>query len=141
MEGRGLAAIGVGYNDGIDRIEQSTRMALDTQLLDVKDMSMAHGALVHVTGGDDITLEEVTRAGELVTRSLPQDVRIVWGARVDPAMKGKARVMVVLTGVESTFGELPKIARRQFRKKRESVSSECSEGSQIVLSFLFSCSF
>ncbi|HZT34804.1 MAG TPA: cell division protein FtsZ, partial [Nitrososphaera sp.] len=100
----------VGYNDGIDRIEQSTRMALDTQLLDVKDMSMAHGALIHVTGGDDITLEEVTRAGELVTRSLPKDVRIVWGARVDPAMKSKARVMVVLTGVESTFGQVDKPA-------------------------------
>jgi cell division protein FtsZ len=119
MEGRGLAAIGVGFNDGIDRIEQSTRMALDTQLLDVKDMSMAHGALVHVTGGDDITLEEVTRAGELVTRSLPQDVRIVWGARVDPNMKGKARVMVVLTGVESTFGEVPKIAQAPVQEEKK----------------------
>jgi cell division protein FtsZ len=120
MEGRGLAAIGVGFNDGIDRIEQSTRMALDTQLLDVKDMSMAHGALVHVTGGDDITLEEVTRAGELVTRSLPTDVRIVWGARVDPAMKGKARVMVVLTGVESTFGAEPqKVAAPMPEEKRK----------------------
>jgi cell division protein FtsZ len=89
MEGRGLAAIGVGFNDGIDRIEQSTRMALDTQLLDVKDMSTAHGALVHVTGGDDITLEEVTRAGGLVTRSLPQDVRIVWSARVRPGDEGQ----------------------------------------------------
>ena len=118
MEGRGLAAIGVGYNDGIDRIEQSTRMALDTQLLDVKDMSQAHGALVHVTGGDDITLEEVTRAGELVTRSLPQDVRIVWGARVDPNMKGKARVMVVLTGVESTFGET-KVAQAPVQEEKK----------------------
>jgi cell division protein FtsZ len=113
-----LAAIGVGYNDGIDRIEQSTRMALDTQLLDVKDMSMAHGALVHVTGGDDITLEEVTRAGELVTRSLPKDVRIVWGARVDPTMKGKARVMVVLTGVESTFGEEKQVAAPLIEEKK-----------------------
>jgi cell division protein FtsZ len=123
MEGKGLAAIGVGYNDGIDRIEQATRMALDTQLLDVKDMSMAHGALIHVTGGDDITLEEVTRAGELVTRSLPKDVRIVWGARVDPSMKSKARVMVVLTGVESTFGQPDPVqqaptAQVEERKKR-----------------------
>jgi cell division GTPase FtsZ len=60
---------------------------------------------VHVSGGDDITLEEVTRAGELVTRTLPHNVRIVWGARVDKNMNGHARVMVVLTGVESTFGE------------------------------------
>ncbi|MBI2648140.1 MAG: hypothetical protein HYW93_00590, partial [Thaumarchaeota archaeon] len=46
---------------------------------------------------------EVTRAGELVTKSLPPYVRIVWGARVEPQMSGHARVMVVLTGVESTF--------------------------------------
>jgi cell division protein FtsZ len=103
MEGRGLAAIGVGFSDGMDRIEISTRMALETQLLDIKDMSMATGVLVHVTGGDDVTLEEVTRAGELVTRSLPHEVRIIWGARVDPSMRGKARVMVVLTGVETNF--------------------------------------
>jgi cell division protein FtsZ len=103
MEGRGLAAIGVGFSDGMDRIEISTRMALETQLLDIKDMSMATGVLVHVTGGDDVTLEEVTRAGELVTRSLPHEVRIIWGARVEPSMRGKARVMVVLTGVETNF--------------------------------------
>src|SRR5579884_2099061 len=118
MEGRGLAAIGVGHNEGIDRIEQATRMALDTQLLDIKDMSKAHGALVHVSGGDDITLEEVTRAGELVTRSLPQDVRIVWGARVDPTLKGHARVMVVLTGVESTFGEVQKVVQPMPEEKK-----------------------
>ncbi len=105
MENRGLAAIGVGYRDGVDRIEKAVRMALDTQLLDIKDMSGAHGVLVHVSGGDDITLEEVTRAGELVTRSLPHNVRIVWGAKVDKNLNEHARVMVVLTGIESTLGE------------------------------------
>jgi cell division protein FtsZ len=103
MERKGLAAIGVGLGEGDRRIETATRMALQTQLLDIKDMSMANGVLVHVSGGDDITLEEVTRAGELVTRSLPHEVRIVWGARVDPSLRGKARVMVVLTGVETNF--------------------------------------
>lgn len=103
MEGRGLAAIGVGTAEGMDRIEAATRMALETQLLDIKDTSMATGVLVHVAGGEDITLEEVTRAGELVTRSLPQDVRIIWGARVEPSLRGKARVMIVLTGVETNF--------------------------------------
>ncbi len=108
MESKGLAAIGVGYRDGVDRIEKAVRVGLDAQLLDIKDMSCAHGALVHVSGGDDITLEEVTRAGELVTRSLPHNVRIVWGAKVDKNMNGYARVMVVLTGIESTLGEGPK---------------------------------
>jgi len=113
MAGRGLAAIGVGMSDGMDRIEQATKMALDSQLLDIKDMSMAHGALIHVTGGDDITLEEVTRAGELVSRTLTKEVRIVWGARVDPEIKGKARVMIVLTGVQSRFSEESKPIQSQ----------------------------
>jgi len=106
MEKHGLAAIGVGqHNGGSDRIESAVRRALDTQLLDIRDLSKSKGVLVHVTGGEDITLDEVTRAGELVTRSLPPKIRIVWGARVEPAMKGQARVMVVLTGVDSTFLE------------------------------------
>jgi len=112
MQNKGLAAIGVGYRDGVDRIEKAVRMALDTQLLDIKDLSVASGALVHVSGGDDITLEEVTRAGELVTRTLPHDVRIVWGAKVDEHMNGNARVMVVLTGVESTFGQQEEAAKK-----------------------------
>jgi cell division GTPase FtsZ len=50
-----------------------------------------------------MTLEEVTRAGELVTKSLSPKVRIVWGARVDPTLEGRVKCMVMLTGVESTF--------------------------------------
>lgn len=103
MEAKGIAAIGVGTAEGMDRIEVATRMALETQLLDIKDTSTANGVLVHVSGGDDVTLEEVTRAGELVTRSMPHEIRIIWGARVDPTLKGKARVMIVLTGVETNF--------------------------------------
>lgn len=103
MQRKGLAAIGVGVGRGPDRVESAVRKALDGQLLDIRDPSKSKGVLVHVSGGEDITLEEVTRAGELVTRSLPPMTRIVWGARVDPTMSGDVRVMVVLTGVESTF--------------------------------------
>lgn len=103
MERKGLAAIGVGYAEGEDRVEKAVRQAIEGQLLDIKDITRAKGALVHVSGGHDITLEEVTKAGELVTKSLPPKAKIVWGARVDPTMNGHARVMVVLTGIESTF--------------------------------------
>ena len=103
MEKRGIAAIGVGEASGEDRVERAVQTALDAQLLDIKDVTKAFGVLIHVVGGDDITLDEVTQAGEMVTRSLPRKARVVWGARVDPSLGGKVRVMVVLTGVESTF--------------------------------------
>jgi cell division protein FtsZ len=103
MEKKGLAAIGVGQAEGSDRVEAAVRTAIEGQLLDIRDISKSRGVLVHVAGGADITLEEVTKAGELVTKSLPANVKIVWGARVDPTINGSARVMVALTGVESTF--------------------------------------
>ncbi len=103
MERRGIAAMGVGEASGEDRIERAVQSALDAQLLDIKDSTKAFGVLIHVAGGEDITLDEVTQAGEMITRSLPPKARVVWGARVDPSLQGRVRVMVVLTGVESTF--------------------------------------
>ncbi len=103
MQKRGIAAMGVGESEGDERIERAVQTALDAQLLDIKDSTKAYGVLIHVSGGEDITLDEVTQAGEMVTRSLPGKARVVWGARVDPTLQGKVRVMVALTGIESTF--------------------------------------
>jgi cell division protein FtsZ len=105
MEKRGLAAIGVGEGSGSDRVERAAKNALDSQLLDINDVTQSHGVLVHVAGGQDMTLSEVTKAGEMVTRNLPPQVRIVWGARVDEDLGENVRVMCVLTGVESAFLE------------------------------------
>lgn len=118
MEKRGIAAMGVGEASGDDRIERAVQSALDAQLLDIKDSTKAFGVLIHVAGGDDITLDEVTQAGEMITRSLPPKARVVWGARVDPSLQGRVRVMLVLTGVESTFlAEQPGKVGRLLRSK------------------------
>ncbi len=118
MEKRGIAAIGVGESEGDHRIDRAVQTALDAQLLDIKDSTRAFGVLIHVSGGEDITLDEVTQAGEMITRSLPPKARVVWGARVDPSLGHKVRVMVVLTGVESTFlAQQPNRLGRLVRSK------------------------
>jgi len=103
MERRGLAAIGSGLAKGKDRVEKAVKSALDGQLLDINDVTKAYGVLVHVSGGEDLTLEEVYHSGELVTRAVSPRARIVWGARVNHELKGDAHVFVCLTGVESAF--------------------------------------
>jgi len=103
MEKRGLACIGVGYGDGEDRVGDAVKNAIDSQLLDVDDLTKAYGVLVHVSGGEDMRLDEVMKAGELVTRYLSPMARIVWGARINSELEGRAHVMVILTGVESSI--------------------------------------
>jgi cell division protein FtsZ len=50
-----------------------------------------------------MTLDEVNRAGELVTESLDDDANVIWGARVTDDMKGKLTIMTIITGVKSPW--------------------------------------
>ncbi len=102
MSDGGVSIIGVGEADSEKKVEEATRRALTNPLLDVS-YDGATGALIHVTGGPDMTLDEVSRIGELVTESLDPDANVIWGARVSDDMKGKLRVMTIITGVTSPY--------------------------------------
>src|SRR3989338_5577974 len=102
MSNGGVAAIGVGSSDTTNRVDEAVKGALSNPLLDIS-YEGATGALLHVTGGPDMTLEEINRVGELVTESLDDDANVIWGARVDENMTGRLVVMTIITGVKSPW--------------------------------------
>ncbi|HLC20005.1 MAG TPA: cell division protein FtsZ [Candidatus Nanoarchaeia archaeon] len=102
MTNGGVAAIGVGSSDTNNRVEEAVKGALSNPLLDIS-YEGATGALLHITGGPDMTLDEVNKIGELVTESLDDDANVIWGARIDDGMKGKLTVMTIITGVTSPW--------------------------------------
>jgi cell division protein FtsZ len=99
VERGGISAIGIGEAEGENRIEKAMEQALSTPLLDVTDFSGTYGVLVHISGGEDMTLGEVTQAGEIILRKAPNTGRIVWGANVDESLAGHVKVTAVLTCV------------------------------------------
>jgi cell division protein FtsZ len=103
MQGAGLASIGIGEGNGEGRVEQAVEKALNERLLDIEDVTKARGLLIHVSGGEDLTLYEVNHAAEIMKRSVPPKAKIIWGARVDQEQQGSASVMAVITGVQSAF--------------------------------------
>ncbi len=102
MTNGGVAIIGVGVSDTANRVEEAVHGALSNPLLDVS-YDGATGALIHITGGPDMTLEEVSRVGDLVTATLDEEANVIWGARIDDQMKGKIMVMTIITGVKSPW--------------------------------------
>lgn len=98
--GKGIAMIGLGESDTRNRAEEAVSHALENPLLDV-DYRGATGALVHITGGEDLTLSEANRIGEIATSYLREDANVIWGARISPEFNGKLEVMVIMTGVHS----------------------------------------
>ena len=102
MSNGGVAAIGVGASDSTNKVEDAVKGALSNPLLDI-DYKGATGALIHIIGGPDMTLDEISKVGELVTESLDADANVIWGARVEEDMKGKLTVMTIVTGVKSPW--------------------------------------
>jgi cell division protein FtsZ len=96
----GVAVVGVGESDAPNRAEEAVRNALRTPLLDV-DYAGATGALIHVTGDNQMTIEEANRVGEIVTEMMDCNALVIWGARVSPQQEGKLKVTLVMTGVNS----------------------------------------
>lgn len=122
MTNGGVAAIGVGASDTENRIQEAVKGALSNPLLDI-NYAGASGALIHVCGGPDMTLEEISRVGELVTESLDDDANVIWGARVDNDMKGKVTVMTIITGVKSPW-ILGRNDHRQTASSRHAMADE-----------------
>ncbi len=126
MTNGGVAAIGVGSSDTTNRVDEAVKGALENPLLDI-NYHGATGALIHVIGGPDLTLDEINRVGELVTAELDEDANVIWGARVTDEMKGKLMVMTIITGVSS-----PWILGRQQVKETKKHQIEDALGIELI---------
>ncbi len=100
MNGGGVAVMLVGETKSQDKSDNVVRNALNHPLLDV-DYRGATGALVHITGGPDLTLREAENIAESLTYELDSHANVIWGARVQKDYEGKVRVMAIMTGVQS----------------------------------------
>jgi cell division protein FtsZ len=126
MTNGGVAAIGVGSSDTTNRVDEAVKGALENPLLDI-NYAGATGALIHVIGGPDMTLDEINRVGEQVTTELDEDANVIWGARVDDSMKGKIMVMTIITGVTS-----PWIVGRQHAKAEHKAQVQDELGIELI---------
>ncbi|MCK4365052.1 MAG: cell division protein FtsZ [Thermoplasmatales archaeon] len=100
MKRGGVAMIGLGEAEGENKAVNAVVEALNSPLLEV-DISEATGALVNVTGGEDMTISEAERVVEEIYSRVDPNARIIWGTTVDPALKRNIRAMLVITGVKS----------------------------------------
>ena len=102
MKNGGVAVIGIGEADTQNRVQEAVQQALTHPLLDV-DYQGASGALIHVTCGQDLKLEEFDNIGRLVSENLSPEAQVIIGARISKEFVGKVRVITIMTGVKSPF--------------------------------------
>ena len=100
MSRMGLAIMGTGVAEGVDRARAAATAAVSSPLLEDASVDGARGVIINVTGGPDLTLTEVSEASEIVYSAAHEDANIIFGAVVDPAMEGRIKITVIATGFD-----------------------------------------
>ena len=100
LKDRGLAHMGVGVAKGENRITEAVKLAVNSPLLETT-IEGATGIIINVVGGKDLTLEEVTKAMELIHGVVDYNAMIIPGACIDPAIQDEVEVTVIATGFPS----------------------------------------
>jgi cell division protein FtsZ len=98
MKGGGVTMMLYGESD--QGAEEVVHESLNHPLLDI-EIEGATGALIHVTGGPYMTLEQANQVCDLMTARLSPDANVIFGARQDPAFGDTIKVMSIITGVAS----------------------------------------
>ena len=99
MKNAGFAHMGVGRAAGKGKAEDAARMAVASPLME-PSINGAHGVLINITGSEDMGLEDVEAAANLVQEAAPPDANIIFGATFDESMQDEIRVTVIATGFE-----------------------------------------
>ena len=99
MKDAGFAHMGVGHAAGKGKAEDAARMAVASPLMETS-INGARGVLINITGSEDMGLEDVEAAANLVQEAAHPDANIIFGASFDPSLQDEIRVTVIATGFE-----------------------------------------
>ena len=102
MTEAGTALLGIGIGSGRSRALEAAQAAMNSPLLEAARIDGAKGCIINITGGKDMTLEDMTSASEIIYDVVDQEANIIVGAVVDEAMEGEIQVTVIATGFETT---------------------------------------
>lgn len=101
MANRGPAMMGTGFGKGENRATEAAQEAISSPLLDDLSIEGAAGVLINITGGMDLTIDEVTTISSIIQEAAGDEAEIIFGAVHDPELEGEVRVTAIATGLES----------------------------------------
>jgi cell division protein FtsZ len=100
MSEMGLALMGTGVASGENRAVEAAQKAISSPLLEDNTIQGAHGILLNITGGPDMTLMEINEASSLIQAEAHEEANIIFGTVIDEKMGDEIRITVIATGFE-----------------------------------------
>lgn len=106
MTGMGDALMGTGTAEGENRAIEAARIALSSPLLDDISISGAKGVLINITGDENMTLHEISKATAIISEEAGEDANVIFGAVINKEGSNHIHITVIATGFESQEREI-----------------------------------
>lgn len=113
MKDMGRAVMGTGRASGPDRAVQATQAAINSPLLENMSIAGAKGVLINVSGGPNLSLQEINQAASVIYEQADPDANIILGSVIDASAGDELTVTVVATGCT---GQMNKIVETEQPK-------------------------
>jgi cell division protein FtsZ len=123
MFNKGSALMGIGIATGENRATEAAKKAISSPLLETS-IDGAHGILMNITGGTNLSLYEVQEAADLVTNAADEEVNVIFGSVINEDLKDEIIVTVIATGfdenkkVEQPVRQRPTVSQNQTAATR-----------------------
>lgn len=101
MTDAGTAFMGIGTGVGENRATTAARTAITSPLLEVS-IDGAKGILFNIIGGNDLTMNEVHEAAEIISQSADADANIIFGATISEDMVDQIKISVIASGFDES---------------------------------------
>lgn len=103
MSNMGMALMGTGIASGENRAIEAAQKAISSPLLEDNTIQGAHGILLNITGGPDMSLYEINEASSLIQSEAHEEANIIFGTVIDENMGDEVRITVIATGFDDTM--------------------------------------
>lgn len=101
MKNAGSAMMGIGIASGENRAADAAKEAISSKLLESSIVG-ADRILYSITGGSDMSLQEIDEASQIINSAADEDANIIFGTVIDESMGDQIRVTVIATGFDGT---------------------------------------
>jgi cell division protein FtsZ len=98
MSDKGLALMGTGRSNGDKRALTAMQQAISSPLLEDVSIDGATGLLINITGGRDMTLQEINEALTLVHDAADSEAEIIFGSLIDDSIQDEVKITIIATG-------------------------------------------
>ncbi len=99
MTQAGSALMAIGRGTGDSRMVDAANMAISSPLLEMS-IDGAKGVLFNVTGGEDLGIQELNEAADIIARAADPEANIIFGATIDPTLRDEVKITLIATGFE-----------------------------------------